>query len=291
MIKCKNPVVVVFISTIFLIICFSCKQKTDDNDQVLIQKITKQILDARATNTLIPAISKTNENLTLEKAYAVQLQLSTELSKSYGPVRGYKLGYADSSSLKKNNINVPAYGPIFKSQIKKSGDSIPAKDFRNFSIENEIVFTMAKTIDQKLNSIDELVPFVKSVHIGFDMSEGIFEGSATIVDFVAEGAGSKYFVLSEGCDPGTTEITNLTLSIIFNDINVYDGNSNNVLGNPWFALRDVANDLVERGYPLRAGDVIFSGKLAPAYKIQSDKAKGIYKGFGGSFTDIDVLVE
>jgi len=64
-----------------------------------------------------------------------------------------------------------------------------------------------------------------------------------------------------------------------------------VLGNPWFALREVANDLVERGYPLKAGDVIFSGKVAPAYKMQSDKAEGRYKGIAGYFTDIHVLVK
>ncbi len=64
-----------------------------------------------------------------------------------------------------------------------------------------------------------------------------------------------------------------------------------MLGNPWFALRDVANDLVERGYPLKTGDVIFSGKVAPAYKIRSYLSKGIYKGSSSSFTDIDVLIK
>ena len=64
-----------------------------------------------------------------------------------------------------------------------------------------------------------------------------------------------------------------------------------MLGNPWFALREVANDLVARGYPLKAGDVIFSGKVAPAYKMQSDKAEGMYEGIAGYFTDIHVLVK
>ena len=64
-----------------------------------------------------------------------------------------------------------------------------------------------------------------------------------------------------------------------------------MLGNPWFALWGVANDLVKRGYPLKAGDVIFSGKVAPAYKMQADKADGIYKGVAGSFADIQVLVK
>ena len=64
-----------------------------------------------------------------------------------------------------------------------------------------------------------------------------------------------------------------------------------MLGNPWIALKEVANDLVERGYPLKAGDLIFSGKVAPTYKIQSYKAKGIYKGEAGSFPKIHVFVK
>lgn len=282
---------IIFFIGLFSIVWVSCQKKEDNSDQVLVKKIVNQILEARLANTSIQPISKTSEKISLDEAYEIQKRLSKELSKSHGPIVGYKLGYSDSSSLQKNNICVPAYGPIFKSQIKKSGETVPVGDFRYFSIENEIVFTIAKTIDQKLNSIDELVSFVKSVHIGFDMSESIFEGPTTIVDFVADGAGSKYFFIGEGLDPVNTDIADVTLAVMINDSVVYKGTSKNVLGNPWFALREIANDLVERGYPLKRGDVVFSGKVAPAYKMQSDKSEGIYKGIACPFTDIHVLVK
>lgn len=281
----------IFLTGFFLIFWIACQQKTDNSDHALIQKIANQILEAHSTNTLIQPISKTNGNLSLEKAYAVQLKISGELSKSFGPIAGYKLGYSDSSSLKKNNINIPAYGPIFKNQIKKSGDTIPAKDYRNFSIEQEIVFTIAKTIDQKVSSIDELVPYVQSVHTGFDMPEVVFDDPTNIIDFVADCAGSKYFALSEGLDPKKTDISDIAISVKLRDGIIYKGTSKNELGNPWFALKEVANDLVERGRPLKAGYVIFSGKVAPTYKMQSNMAKGIYKGIASPFTDLEVIVK
>ena len=77
--------------------------------------------------------------------------------------------------------------------------------------------------------------------------------------------------------------------MLYSDTVVYKGSSKRVLGNPWFALWGVANDLVKRGYPLKAGYVIFSGKVAPAYKMQADNAKGIYKGIASTFTVIHVL--
>jgi len=281
----------ILITSTFLFFGINCQQKTDVSDQVYVKEIANKILEARSTNTHIQPISKTNANVSLDKAYEIQIKLSEELSKTYGPIVGYKLGYSDSISLERNNISIPVYGPIFKDQIKKSGEIVQASDFHNFSIENEIVFTIAKTIEHKINSIEELVPFVKSVHIGFDMSEGIFDGPTTIVDCVANGADSKYFVLSKGLDPVKTNISDLKLSVIFDGRTVYKGSSNKVLGNPWFALKEVANDLIRRGYPLKAGNVIFSGKVAPAYKIRSDNAVGMYKGVGNTFNDIYVIVK
>lgn len=286
-----NLIRIIFLSVLSLFFFMSCQQKLDKSDEVLIQKIANQILEARSTNTPIQPLSKTYENLNLHKAYELQTELSKKLSKLYGPIVGYKLGYSDSSSFIKHNINVPAYGPIFKSQIKRSADSIDANDYRNFSIECEIVFTIAKSIDKKMSSIDELKSFVESVHIGFDMSESIFNGPTTIVDFVANGADSKFFILSEGLDPVNTDVTNIPLSIVFGDSVIYKGFSKNVLGNPWIALREVANDLVKRGYPLKPGDVIYSGKVAPAFKIKSDIGRGLYKGAASSFPEINVLVK
>ena len=76
--KCKNLFLRIFISDLFLIFCFACQQETDNSDLVLIQKITNQILDARSTNIIIPPITKTNGNLSLENANAVQVKLSDE---------------------------------------------------------------------------------------------------------------------------------------------------------------------------------------------------------------------
>jgi len=281
----------ILIASTFLFLSINCQQKTSISDQVFIRGITNKIMKAKSTNTHIQPISKTNDNLSLDKAYEIQINLSEKLSKTYGPIVGYKLGYSDSTSLKKNNISIPAYGPIFKSQIIKSGEIVHTREFHDFSIENEIVFTIGKTIDHKIYSIEELFSFVKSVHIGFDMSEGIFDGSTTIVDFVANGANSKYFVLSKGLDPVKTNINDLKLSVLVGESTVYKGNSNKVLGNPWFALKEVANDLIKRGYPLKTGNVVFSGKVAPAYKMRSDKAVGMYKGTANSFDDIYVIVK
>jgi len=279
-------------ASLLLAISFSCQKETQVAGQKRISEITEKLIQARSTNTIIQPVSASYPELTLKEAYAVQAEPADKLSLVYGPLSGYKLGYADSSSLISNNLDIPAFGPLFKNQIKQSGDTIPAKDFRNFSIENEIVFKIGGTIDTPVNSVNELLPFVESVHIGFDMSEGIFGGKSTVVDFITNGAGSKYFVLGEGMDPAATDVSDIMLTVAGPaDSIVYQGSSINVLGNPWYALLDVANDLANRGYPLKKGDVIFSGKVAPAYKVSFNKAAGIYKGSGEPFSDMHIVVQ
>lgn len=286
--RVMTKIVVPFLS---LVICVACSDKKNNHTQLIRKEIVNQILKARSMHSFIDPVSKSYSELNLEEAYAVQSLLSAELSKLYGPVAGYKLGYADSISLKKNAINTPAYGPIFRNQIKPSPAVISADEYQNLSIELEIVFKIAKMIDHNVNSIDELIPYIKSVHVGFDISNGIFNGQTNIIDFVASGGGSQSFIVGAGMDPVETDVSNLRLSIRWNGQNIYEGLSSKVLGNPWLALKALSNDLVRCHRPLKADDVVFSGKVAPSYTLPSEEVQGTYTGMASPFNDIQVIID
>jgi 2-keto-4-pentenoate hydratase len=128
--------------------------------------------------------------------------------------------------------------------------------------------------------------YVESVHLGFDMSEAVFESPSTAQDFIAGGAGSKYFMVGEGLDPDEIDLENVDLTIEFKDKIVYDGSSKNVYGNPWNVMLAVSNDLYKRGKPLKKGDLIFSGKAAPAFKINLEEASGTFTGTGSPFKPV-----
>jgi len=233
----------------------------------------------------------TYTSLTVDQAYDIQEIVVTELVKEHGPVAGYKIGYADSGALLKNKIDVPAYGPLFLKQIVKNGGTVPVKDFFRFSIENEITFKVGRDIDKIFKVKDEILPYIESIHLGFDISEGIFSGSVKVQDFIANAAGSKYFLIGEGINPGGIDVKNIMLSVIFNNQTVYTGSSKNVLGDPWNVMFLVSNDLLRRGNPLKKGQLIFSGKAAPAFKSDLDTAVGKYTGTGEPFAEISVNVK
>jgi len=258
-----------------------CQRENSDSAKDKYKEIVNEILQAESTLTTIPSISKSFGPLTVEEAYFVQDLLAAKLAENYGPLAGYKIGFADSSALEKNNLQVPAYGPLFKNQILENGGRIPLQKFRQFAIENEVTFKIGKDIDKTFESTDELKSYIESIHLGFDMSEDVFEGPTTVHDFIACGAGSKFFMIGDGLNSEGISLENVELTIEFNNNIVYKGSSKNVLGNPWNVVLTVSNDLFKRGKALKKGYLIFSGKAAPAFNIPSEEAIGIFKG-GGS---------
>jgi 2-keto-4-pentenoate hydratase len=263
-----------------------CQTENSDSTTDNYKEIVNEILQAQSTLTTISSISKSFGPLTVEEAYLVQDRLAAKLAEKYGSLAGYKIGFADSSALEKNNLQVPAYGPLFRNQVLENGGTVPLKDFKVFSIENEITFKIGRDIDKRCNTIDELKSHVESVHLGFDMSEDVFIGPTTVQDFIVCGAGSKYFMIGDGLKPDQVSVDDMMITVEFKDQVVYIGSSKNVLGNPWNVMLAVSNDLYERGKPLKKGDLIFSGKTAPAYKVAIAEAVGIFKGEGKPFNHI-----
>jgi 2-keto-4-pentenoate hydratase len=269
-----------------LMMLYGCQNENSTTQNAQYPHIVNDILNAQNSLSSIPSLSRTYSLLTEDAAYKIQDLLAAELKKKYGPVAGYKIGYADSSALKKNGLECPAYGPFFKSRLVENGGVVPVKDFTKFSIECEVVFKIAKDIDKICSSIDELNPYIESIHLGFDMSESVFDSPSTTIDFIAGGAGSKYFMIGEGKNPDQVAIEDVMITVEFKDTVVYAGSSKNVLGNPWNVMLAVSNDMFKRGKLLKKGDLIFSGKAAPAFKVDLKNATGTYTGKASQFTPV-----
>jgi len=109
-----RKLIFIFLTGVFLIIVMlACQGEKSSSDNNKFNQTVSNLVKARQTLTKISLVTKTFGTLTGEEAYEIQDMLATELSKEFGPVAGYKIGYADSSALKQNNIDVPAYGPFF----------------------------------------------------------------------------------------------------------------------------------------------------------------------------------
>jgi 2-keto-4-pentenoate hydratase len=121
--------------------CQTSGRKTDTS------KMVREMLAARHSQTQIPYPTKTYGSFGMERAYRIQADLASELSKELGPVVGYKVAYASKAAQKQFGVTEPARGPFFSLQRVPNDSKLPAGHFMEIALETEVAFTIGKRID------------------------------------------------------------------------------------------------------------------------------------------------
>lgn len=265
----------------------ACGQRIDTN------KMIKEMLAARHTQTQIPYPTKTYGSFSIERAYRIQADLAKELSKELGPVVGYKVAYASKAAQEQFGVTEPARGPFFSLQRVPSGSRLPAGHFMELALETEVAFTIGKRIDHAIKDVTEMKNYVRWVHAAFDAGDyPLIQGdtSPTAADMIACGTGAHVFVLGPAVDPEQVDVEAVTLRLIRNGQTIAESAATNVMGSPWNSLLWCVNHVVKLGGTLEPGTVISTGTAAPAYKVKADAIKGSYVGDCGPLGQVSMAL-
>lgn len=234
-------------------------------------------------------------DITVEDAYRIQAVYNSLMQKTYGKPVGYKVAYASKASQQKWNIDAPTFGTFFAKQRVENGGTVKAEDFILFHNETEIAFIIAKDIKTPIKTIDELMPYLKSIHVGLDVPDNRFDrskGSIKVADVIAMSCGTHTYVLGDGVDPKHVDFKKMQLSLEHNERTVYAGVASNVMGDPREAVLILARHLQLQGYCLKTGDVVLSGAVAGAYCPKTTGArKGSYVGKATGLPSVKLVVK
>ena len=128
-----------------------------------------------------------NENdLTIEDAYAVQMELSKLRCLDGDNIIGYKVGCIGSGIVQQFGMAGPVYGRIFHKELYDSGKKLIYKNFTNLAIEGE----MAIILDKDLN-ISKAFPVI-------ELHNFIFRAkSKTLTELIANNAINAGVVMSD----------------------------------------------------------------------------------------------
>lgn len=285
---------------ILMIIFFGCESSEGSNDhdefsEELKKQIIDEIIEARtALQTIVP-VSRAYGEFSIDEAYKLQNLLTEELEAKHGPVTGYKIGFATPEDFSRLGIDEPVWGRLYSGYELKSGDTIYQEDYVAGQIENELVIIIDKRIDVHIESREQLRPFIRSVHTGFDIADNIYDKSNDIkvADLVANGVGASGYVIGPAVElDDISDLDELIITILKNGENIYEGPSTEVFESPWNIMIWLANDLLSRGHFLEAGDIILTGKVAPEVALSGNEAKGEYVGtISEPFGRITITVE
>ena len=259
------------------------------------QQIVRQIISAQENNgTIIPPSVQGFKLDSLDDAYAVQRRYDRAKSKTHGPVSGYKIAYASQQSQQANGIPEPVYGSLFQKQQVANNGTLAIAEFTGFHIESEVAVIVDRDVPSSVKSIAALKPYIRSVHIGYDIPDNIFDvskGKPVPNDIVIFGAGAHTYSLGPAHSLEKIRFTGNKLDVFHGRKKVYEGSENNTMGSPMHSLLWLHQKLQSQGRSLKAGQVVLCGAVAGAYKSKGEAAKGTYTGHHPRLGEVKVTVK
>jgi 2-keto-4-pentenoate hydratase len=236
---------------------------------------------------LIDPVTYAIGRMTLDDAYTVQDRLCRDRKE---PVIGYKLAFASSAAQRRWNIDAPVSGRLFASGRVPEGGTLEAASFRKFMIEAEIAFIVAGDIRAPVTSVDALREQTASVHLALDIIDMPFSSEnapPTVEDIVCANAAASHVMLGEPMPASeATALSGFHIRMSHDGKDVYMGDSSAVMGDPWNAYLWLSRHLIQRGTPLKKGDIVLSGAVAAAYSGSAGRIQGDYVATAGALGEL-----
>ena len=247
----------------------------------------RRLLEAYASREAIDPLTSTYEAMTLEDAYAIQLDQLAQWTGD-GPdggrtVKGHKVGLTSAAMQRLLGVSEPDYGHLLDDFFYLEHMPIPTDRFLQPRIEPEVAFVLKKdlrgpgvTVHEAIAAVDFVLPALELVDSRIkDWKIGLF-------DTIADNASSGAVVL--GSTPTALSDIDLRLGgavLHRNGQVVGTGAGGAVLGSPINSLIWLANTVGARGITLEAGHVVLPGALCAMVPIAAgDTFTATFAGLG-----------
>jgi 2-keto-4-pentenoate hydratase len=241
------------------------------------------LFEAYSTGKPIQPLTSTYDDLTLEDAYAIQLQQIEWFLGQGRTVKGHKVGLTSAAMQRLLGVDQPDYGHLLDDFFYLEHEPIPMDRFLQPRIEPEVAFVLRRplrgpgvTAHEALAAVDFVLPALEIVDSRVeDWKIGLF-------DTIADNASSGALVL--GSTP--TAIADVDLRLIGavmtqNGQLVGTGAGGAVLGSPLRALVWLANTVGVRGVTLETGQVVLPGSVCAMVPVApGDTVTARFAGLG-----------
>ncbi|TPQ21357.1 2-keto-4-pentenoate hydratase [Streptomyces sporangiiformans] len=245
--------------------------------------VAKELLAARRAREPIDPVSRTRPGLTVEDAYAVQLEQVRTWTEDGQRVQGHKVGLTSAAMQRQLGVDQPDYGHLMESMFHLEGLPIGLAEFISPKVEPEIAFVLKRPLTgpgvnaaQALSAVDYVLPALEII------DSRIRDWKIGLIDTVADNASAGGVVL--GSRPVPVGAVDLRLSgcvLTRRGEVVGTGAGGAVLGSPLNALVWLANTVGRLGVTLEPGHVILPGSVCAAVPVAAgDSVTAAFGGLG-----------
>lgn len=245
------------------------------------------LAQARRSGQNIDGLPSHLQPQSLEDAYQIQDALIPLIEAlSNGHRLGYKAGATTEAAQKGFGLDNPFQGVLISSYMLNSGDTIPAAACKARLLEPEFAFRMAEDLPPAAAPYDPMGvrAAVGSVIIAIEVVDFRYTGGmgAGGLQVIADNSAAGFWIAgAEFTDLDAIDFDDWPVNLLINGEVVAEGNSANVMGNPFNSLTWLANNLCLNGGGLKAGDIITAGSCtAPTPAQAGDEAIADFGSLG-----------
>lgn len=217
----------------------------------------------------------------VDEGYAVQRALDALA----GPTAGWKIAATSEAGQAHLGASGPMVGRLYEAQRRPSGSALSVSGMRMRSAEPEFAFVLARDVEPgEALGIDDVLTAVDRVVLAIEVPDSRFVDFTQVglPSLVADAMCGGHFITG----PSLANWRSLDLPaqparLRCGEREVSAGQGANVMGDPRAALHWMAGEVLTRGWPLRAGEIILTGASAPPIPVHAgDRIEALFDGLG-----------
>ncbi|WP_066365303.1 2-keto-4-pentenoate hydratase [Neobacillus fumarioli] len=246
----------------------------------LIETLARDLFEAERTKRPIAPFTQQYPELTVEDAYAVQLQVKDQKLSEGRKVIGKKVGLTSIAMQKMLGVSEPDYGHLLD-DMKIADDSIVhINEFISPKIEAEIGFILGEDLKgPNVTYLDVLMATKYVTPVLEIIDSRIADWQIQLADTVADnGSSAKVVVGTQVTEIAGVDLRTAGMVLYRNGEITATGSGAAALGHPAQAVAWLANKLAEFDISLKAGELILPGALSAAVPVK--KGDHIQAQFG-----------
>lgn len=223
---------------------------------------------------IAPIRGQLGESATLDDAYAVQ-DINTQRALSNGRrLVGKKIGLTSFAVQKQLGVDSPDFGMLFDDMAYADGQSIAFSKLIQPKVEAEIALVLKADLTQDQHSLEDIIAATDYAVAAIEVVDSRIEHwKISLLDTVADNASSAAFVLGQNKVPlAELDLVNCRMQMTRAGELVSEGIGKACLDNPLNAAVWLADEMVKRGRPLQAGDIVLTGALGPMVVVQAGES-------------------
>ena len=244
---------------------------TASTSSTKITALAKRLRIAMDTGKCCKPVRNDLPAVDLDAAYAVQESNTKHWLKAGRRPVGRKIGLTSKVVQTQLGVDQPDFGMLFADMAVPDGEEIAAAAIMQPKIEGEVAFVLDHDLAVENPTIADVTNAIGYATAAIEVvGSRIANWDINIVDTIADNASSGLFVL--GNERHTladfdSRLCGMVVEHRGEPVSVGAGAA--CLGNPLNAVIWLAREMVERGRPLAAGDIIMSGALGPMAPVAS----------------------